>query len=273
MRSSSARAASMRLVTPWRPSGNFSPGAWTASDLGLEVSPCAGIRDKTLGISARDLQRTRVLGDQELFDLWCGVEALGSYGHVVRLLMLTGQRVGDIANARWDEVDFAAGELNVPASRFKSGVAQKVPLPPRALAILRDDLPRSDGFVFSTTSGRRPITVGSKLKESLDDAIAARRKREGRAAMPSWTLHDIRRTVRTRLVGDCAVEAYIAERILGHALPGLHKVYDQGTHMGAKAEALVRWEARLMGIVEPGATTPPASITQLSTRRRRKQAA
>ena len=72
--------------------------------------------------------------------------------------------------------------------------------------------------------------------------------------MVPWTLHDVRRTVRTRLVGDCGVEAYIAERILGHALPGLDGVYDQGNHRKQKREALARWQDKLLTIVEP----PPA---------------
>jgi integrase len=236
---------------------------------GVTTSPCVRIRNTTIGINgSKDLRRTRVLTDMELRDVWQEVEALGVYGCVVRLLMLTGQRLGDIAQAKWSEIDLAAGVLVVPAERYKTNTAQHVPLSPRALAILRD-LSRTEGFIFSPTGGQRPITTGSRLKQLLDEAIAARRQREGRAAMPPWVLHDLRRTVRTRLVSDLGVEQYIAERVIGHALTGLDRVYDQGSHAAAKADALLRWEARLVGIVEPEATHPPA-VTELSSVRRRR---
>ncbi len=44
---------------------------------GIEISPCVNIRDKTLGISGRDLRRKRVLSDAELSDVWTAVEGLG----------------------------------------------------------------------------------------------------------------------------------------------------------------------------------------------------
>jgi hypothetical protein len=79
--------------------------------------------------------------------------------------------------------------------------------------------------------------------------------------------------VRTRLVGDLGIDAYVAERVIGHALVGLHATYDQHSHMPAKRDALLRWEARLLSIVEPDAQ-PPAEVADLTTaRRRRKQAA
>jgi integrase len=85
--------------------------------------------------------------------------------------------------------------------------------------------------------------------------------------MPGWVLHDLRRTVRTRL-SDLGVDAYIAERVLGHALPGLHGVYDQGRHRTQKRDALARWEALLLAIVEPQAS--PADPVE--RRRMRKRA-
>jgi hypothetical protein len=56
-----------------------------------------------------------------------------------------------------------------------------------AVALLRD-LPRFVGdHVFTTTGGDRPISGFSKMKAGLDRLV------------PAWTLHDLRRTVRTGL--------------------------------------------------------------------------
>ncbi|MGH7074020.1 MAG: tyrosine-type recombinase/integrase [Stellaceae bacterium] len=224
---------------------------------GIEVSPCAGIRDKTLGIAGRDLQRRRVLTDAELRDVWQAAAKLGPagaaaagypFGMLVQLLMLTGQRLSDLAQARWSEINLDGAVLMVPPERFKTGVAHEVMLAPMAVEILRA-VPRFAGlFVFSTTAGRRPISGMSKMKDRLDATIAAG---QGGEAIPPWVLHDLRRTVRTRLVSDLGVEAFIAERVIGHALPGLHAVYDQGSHRPQKRAALEQWAQHLRSIVEP----------------------
>ncbi len=235
---------------------------------GVEESPAARVRDKTLGISGRDLKRQRVLNDPELRDVWSAADAMGyPFGRLVQLLMLNGQRLNDNARARRSEIDLEAAVLSVPPERYKTGVAQEVPISPRAAKIL-DELPKFKGdFVFTTTGGVRPISGLSKMKVRLDKAIAERREKAGAAPMAHWTLHDLRRTVRTRLVSDCGVDAFTAERVLGHALPGLHGVYDQGTHRDQKRAALEKWEARLLAIVEPKPTAPkkkklPANVVQ-----------
>jgi integrase len=231
---------------------------------GVETSPCANIRDKTIGIKGKDLKRSRVLTDDELRDVWHAATECGSAGAVlhsypycpmVRLLVLTGQRLNDIASARWSEIDLDNALLTVPPERYKTNTAQQVPLSPLAVEILRA-LPRFErgNFVFTTTSGARPVSGLSKMKARLDAAIAKRRESRRSDPMPAWVLHDLRRTVRTRLVSDLSVDAFTAERVIGHALPGLHAVYDQGTHGPQKRDALERWAAALAAIVE----VPPA---------------
>jgi integrase len=235
---------------------------------GIEVSPCAGVRDKTIGVTKRDLQRKRVLTDDELVDVWVASGELGySFGVVVRLLMLTGQRLSDIAGARWREIDVGSAMLTIPPERFKTGVAQEVPLPSMSSAIVAD-LPRfAAGEYLFTTFGKRPFGGFSRGKAKLDAIIAARREKEGRSPMPGWVIHDIRRSVRTRLVGDCDVDAFIAERVIGHSMVGLHATYDVGTHRPQKRDALQKWEARLLSIVEP----PEKPATVVPMRRRAKR--
>ncbi|HEV2546252.1 MAG TPA: site-specific integrase [Stellaceae bacterium] len=250
---------------------------------GIEASPAANVSDKTLKISGKDLKRKRVLFDDELRDVWRAATATPyPFGPLVRLLMLTGQRLNDLASARWREIDLDAATLVVPPERFKTGNAHEVPLPPRVVEIARE-LPRfaAGSHVFSTTSGRRPISGFSKMKERLDRAIAEAREKEGREAMPAWVLHDLRRTARTRLVSDLgkddrgddlSVDAFIAERVIGHALPGLHATYDQGTHRDQKRTALERWERRLLSIVEPEPNpVEPKVVPAAEVERRRKR--
>ena len=243
---------------------------------GLEELPAARIRDKTIGITGKDLKRKRVLSDVELRDVWRAAETVGyPFGPLVQLLMLTGQRLNDVAHAQREDIDVAAGVLAVPPERFKTGVAQEVPLTPKAIDIL-NALPKfGDGYVFTTTAGARPISGLSKMKARLDQVVAGQRKKDGAKPMPPWVLHDLRRTLRTRLTSDLDVDAFIAERVLGHALPGLHGVYDQGAHRTQKRAALEKWEAALAAIV--GLTPAPkddgiVSADEVDRRRKRRRA-
>jgi integrase len=252
---------------------------------GLEISPCANVTDKTLGFArdGRELKRKRVLNDEELRDVWHAAEALTANARaralardaaadvsavfdptesLVKLLALTGQRLNDVAMARWAEIDTDRATLTVPPERYKTNVAQEVPLPPTALGVLLA-LPRFKGFALSTTGGRRPVSGFSKMKARLDGAIAALRAKDGREPMSPWTIHDLRRTVRTRLVSDLGIEAFVAERVIGHALPGLHGVYDQGSHRTQKRDALERWAEALKAIVAPEPEPVPDNVVKL----------
>jgi integrase len=236
---------------------------------GVTVSPCARIRDLTLGISGRDLKRSRVLDDAELQDVWQAANELGPpYGPLYQLLALLGQRLNDIAKAQWTEI--ADGVLTIPPARYKTNTAHLVPLPPKAIAIL-DELPRftAGRYIFSST-GARPVSSFSNAKSQLDTIVVQQRAVEGRAPMQPWVVHDLRRTVRTRLISDCNAESYTAERVIGHALPGLHAVYDMGSHMQQKTAALAAWERRLLSIVEPSEPAAPGVVPMEELDRRRQ---
>jgi integrase len=120
---------------------------------GLESSPCAGI--KTSELIGRREPRQRVLNDQELAALWRATDGLGYPAEpFVRLLLLTGQRLREVAEMAWSKVDLEKGLWTIPAERMKGDAAHEVALAPEAVAILQS-LPRWTGpFVFSTN--RRP---------------------------------------------------------------------------------------------------------------------
>jgi integrase len=212
---------------------------------GLEVSPCDRIRPTEL-VGERG-HRDRVLDDAELRALWKGAEALGyPFGSVVKLLMLTGQRRSEVAEAQWSEFDLDKRLWTIPQLRFKSAAPHVVPLTNDALALL-DALPRFSGdFVFSYNYGASPMSISAPLKDRLDDAVSAAL---GRKVEP-FVLHDIRRTVRTNLP-RLRVPTEISELVIGHTKKGLHKIYDQYAYLDEKRDALNLWAGYLRGILEP----------------------
>jgi integrase len=202
--------------------------------------------------------RTRVLSDAELRALWSASEQLGyPYGPLIRLLMLTGQRKSEVAEAQWSEFDFDKKLWSVPASRMKMDSAHAVPLTSDAIAIL-DGLPRfkSGECLFSTTFGRQSVNGFSKAKTRLDKLLA---KQLGK--VPPFVFHDIRRTVRTHL-SALPIPDMVRELVIAHAKPGLHKVYDQHAYLDEKRHALELWSARLRSIVDP----PPPNVVPLKAR-------
>jgi len=76
--------------------------------------------------------------------------------------------------------------------------------------------------------------------------------------MPPWTLHDLRRTVRTKLP-ELGVSDVVAEAVLAHARPGIKGVYDLYSYLPEKRDALERWAVRLAAIVNPA----PANVIPL----------
>ena len=207
---------------------------------GIETSPC----DR---VSARDVigspePRQRVLSDDELRGLWRATAALGGpNGAFVRLLILTGCRLREASNLQWGEVDLPQTLITLEAGRTKNATAFEIPLSGPALELLMS-LPRGNAgpYAFSTTNGRRPVSNFSGIKERLDEMMG----------VGDWKLHDIRRTMRTRLSG-LPIPAQIAELVIGHAQPGLHRVYDRHSHQDAKRRAMELWATELLRIVEP----------------------
>jgi integrase len=169
------------------------------------------------------------------------------------MLLLTGARRSEVSKARWGEFDLDKRLWTIPSTRMKSGSAHIVPLTEPVIELL-ESLPRFAGdFVFTTTSGAKPVNGFSKLKERLDKALGIK----------ALVLHDLRRTVRTAL-SALPVPDLVRELVIGHTKPGLHKVYDQHAYLDEKRHALELWAARLREIVTP----PPANVVKLRRGRR-----
>jgi integrase len=225
----------------------------------LAVSPCDRIRAKDL--IGEKKPRQRVLSDDELRAVWAASDKMGyPWGNFYKLLLLTGCRKTEASEARWSEFgDLKAKLWTIPESRFKSDRKHIIPLSLDAVALLAD-MPRwTEGdFVFSTREGRIPLNSFSKAKTRLDVLVAAEL---GRVPEP-FVIHDLRRTMRTRL-SQLRVSTEVAELVIGHSLKGLHAVYNQHDFLDERREALDQWGARLRAIVTP----PPENVVPMKRAR------
>jgi integrase len=106
----------------------------------------------------------------------------------------------------------------------------RIPLTDDVIAVL-ETLPRwREDYLFSN-DGTRPVRFQCPPRDKL---VAAMRAELGN--VPPWILHDIRRTVRTRL-SELRVQDHVAELVIGHSRKGIGRVYDLHRYLDEMREA------------------------------------
>lgn len=205
---------------------------------GLENDLCS--TDPTRGIKKPTRERpvSRTLSDDELAAVWKACDSLRYPAReLMRMLILTGQRRDDVRCMTWDELDLRMRNWVIPASRYKGDRPHLVPLTDAMVALLKD-LPFKDrgGYVFSLSAGE--VAYGNLVKP--------KRKLDKASGVTGWTLHDIRRTVRTGL-SRLGTRPDIAERVIGHSVGGrLGETYDLYSYRDEKLAALGAWGAHVL---------------------------
>jgi integrase len=194
-----------------------------------------GLVENNPTINAGDLPtsepRERVLSDQELVKVWNACDRSYGYDRVVRLLILTGARRQEVGSMTWNEIE--DGIWTIPAERTKNGRAHKLPLMPMAANIIAS-VPRM--VTRRQLFGTRGDGFGgwSRCKEDLDK----------RCGVMDWRLHDLRRTVATRMA-DIGVLPHVIEAALNHYSghkAGIAGIYNKSPYEREVRAALALWE-------------------------------
>ena len=225
-----------------------------ALDAGLvEFNPCHRLRKRGVENIGR-----RVLSDAEIKLFWNGiVEPTQRVGLGLRLALLTGARVGEIAGLDTAELEHLADASRaawiIPGARTKNKKDHLVPLCPLAretvLEVLAQSGPNPGGYLFPTYSRRR---IGPMRGDSLAEAMEGfgRRLDGNDDAIKTWhaeppSPHDLRRTLGTRLA-ELRIPKEIRDRVLNHIPADVgSKHYNLHDFADEKREALARWEAAL----------------------------
>ncbi len=233
---------------------------------GVTSSPCVALQASAI-LGEMKGSRDRILSDDEIFAFWRATKRMPyPYGPAYQTLMLTALRLNEVMDASTPEFDVRKKLWIIPAERMKgknSGKKQArshaVPLTDDLLDVI-DKLPRFKGgtYLFSTTNGRSPSWMGTKIKACLDRrmlltlrALARNRGEDlGAVELPHFVNHDIRRTVRSQL-SRLKVTEESREALLAHARPGIKGTYDLYDYLDEKRTALELWAARLNQIVTP----------------------
>ncbi len=156
-------------------------------------------------------------------------------------MILTGARLREVANAKRSEIDATARTLTVPKERHKSKRGHVIPLSDAAWSLI-EALPRfNEGeFLFSTTSGVKPVSGFSKTKERLHKAAALN--------VDFRPHHDYRAACETRLAA-LGFNQDVRDAVMSHAKPGLQRVYNLHGYLDEKRAALDAYAAHILKVV------------------------
>ena len=206
--------------------------------------------------AAKETPRQRVLSDEEVAELWQKSGNLGSGTRdLVRLLLLTGQRRDEVRLMSWEEIDMRKALWVIPKERYKTRVDHAVPLSPQVMAILKPLWSKgARGYVLTGRKDGAPFS---------GQASALRRLQVSMGDYSPFTLHDLRRTVRTGL-SKLGVDSETAERVIGHLPEGMQRVYDMHDRLPERRRALQCWAQFVSSLNVVETLTPPEPPTRLS---------
>jgi integrase len=210
---------------------------WAMGNGLAEVNPIIGT------LKPQDAEpRSRVLSDEELAAIW-RASGNDAYGRMIKLLILTGARRGEVGGMRWSELDLDRTIWTIPPQRTKNKKPHTLPLMPATLDIIAG-VPRrvSRDHLFGTRSA-----VGLRhwhAKGALDRRLGA--------AVGPWRLHDIRRSVATRMA-DLGIMPHVIEAVLNHHSghrSGVSGIYNRSAYEREVKAALALWGDHVRTLVE-----------------------
>lgn len=203
---------------------------WAKGRRLIQQSPLEGLAKPKQGGS-----RERVLTDTEIASIF-RVENPPTIGRIIQLILLTGQRPGQIGALR---ADYITGDLiSWPASAMKNGRSHQIVFGPMAGAIFAA-LP-SEGFLFPTRKGT-PYSNWSNGKNLFDSQCGVK----------DYTCHDCRRTWATKAAEWDVADPVIIECVLAHKaiLGGVAGIYNRFKYVAPMRRAMQGYEDQIQTLL------------------------
>jgi len=214
---------------------------WCVSRDLLDVSPANGIaKFKT------EQGRDRVLSPMELERVYQTFHQLEyPFGPLYKVLLLTGQRLNEVAGMTWTEVDFDNAMWTIPSERAKNKSSHLVHLTESVVKELNALYEFSSSDLVFTTTGNTPVSGFSKSKRKLDAL----------SGVQDWRLHDLRRSFATITTETLGFEPPVVDRILNHvsgSVRGIAAVYQRGEYLEKRRKVLEAWATHLESLGQYG---------------------
>lgn len=221
-------------------------------------------------------ERDRVLSSGEIKTMWADLpqaDMRESSRRIIRLCLITAQRVGEIAGMMVDELDLNTAIWIIPPERSKNKREHVVPLSAMAMAIIREQLADVKAlaerkgraippFVFPGPGARAAVT-GASIPKAIKREEVTKRGLTTIIGIAPWTPHDLRRSAATGME-ELGISPFIVGHVLNHVSATkstiTSRVYARYTYDKEKREAADKWAERLQAIItgETGNVVPLA---------------
>jgi integrase len=159
----------------------------------------------------------------------------GVAAKALSFLILNAARTGEVIGARWEEIDFDTAVWTIPASRMKTGIEHRKPLPTAALVILNEMKERGGSYIFPGQRNDRPLS---------NMAMLTLLKRMQRSDM---TVHGFRTSFRVWAAEQTDTPREIAEMCLAHDISSdVERAYSRTDYFQKRSKLMVKWAAWCM---------------------------
>jgi integrase len=212
-------------------------------------NPCKGIERND------EEARQRYLSMDELVRLSAALDEFHDQqtANIIRLLLLSGARVGEVVKARWADIDLNEGRWTKPSAHTKQRKVHVLPLSAAAVQLLqeiREDVPKTVPWVFPAAGGGHRSVIKAAWATICETA-----------KIENARVHDLRHTHASVLINK-GYSLPIIGKLLGHTVPSTTARY---AHLS---------DDPLRRAVEDAAATitgkPSAQVVALKRRLRQK---
>jgi integrase len=218
-----------------------------------------------------EVARDRFLSPIEIRAVWQAADSLNSpFGSVVKMLLLTGQRLGEVREMKWSALDLQNERVwTLTPEDTKAKRLHLVPLTQPAIEVITSQAELGD-YVF-TFSGDEPVSGFSKAKSDIDElssGLVDATNAANDAPLPHWRLHDLRRTVATHMEDALGIPPHVVGAVLNHdpkSYKGITATYTRGSLLYERRRALTAWSRFLSLVLDAGVWGKIEKITRPET--------
>lgn len=218
----------------------------------VEYNPFSGVGIAVPQVSPNSRERT--LSDNEIKHVWSMLSNWSSSEIIRRALLLilvTGQRPGEVAGIHSREVSFGVGKercricrrcgwWTIPSERSKNGRENRVFLNDLSMSLLIN----FDDYLFPASRGANGPVIVNSLAHHISHYT-----KPPYLGLPRWTPHDLRRTAATGLASiGCPDE--IIDEIQNHKKRGIIGTYNRYRYESEKQQWLTKWSEHLKRLVD-----------------------
>lgn len=210
----------------------------------ISNNPIESLRRSDVGTSPA--YQDRKLSDHEVKIIWDELDTLPIEKKIlIKFLLLTGCRSGEIRKAEWNWFDFKNKTWTVPAEEYKTGKTVR-----RALGDATASMLTSLNEISNTDLVLTKVKSRSKKPEPLNQSQVSFYSHfiSNRAGIEPWTPHDVRRTVATRL-SELGAPPHVIEKLLGHQMGGVMARYNLHDYLEDQHHWLKVWHEHLEKVV------------------------